>query len=357
MLVGVSKVPRAQDDDIHVPIELSDVVDKLTESSGLPEELAALVRTLGERTFVSHPTDDGNETWETQWRLTERIRALKPITDPSSIFKTVLIADDELALRNIVEEMQRRVNDLLNKNAYDSAEQTLRDLFGIKAVDNQDVTRRLSDVSNDLWKRALAFLIAAMEATMLERFEDAERNQSELSIFSEKLAWALPGHVDLARSVGHLRSYLDQQTRSYNEQKQYQEEIERLQSDPATDEFGIFTADGARIQSTLAAWSSCATVSAPTITPRQAQSQSADGICGKVVVSRPGQCSIFEEAKSHQANGAVGLVVVGIDNTNAARQDEGEHVLIPVMIVSETWGEQLPSQETGAQILLTGTHD
>ena len=190
---------------------------------------------------------------------------------------------------------------------------------------------------------------------MLEHFEDAERNQSELAMFSEKLAWALPEHVDLARSVGHLRSYLDQQTWSYNEQKQYQEEIERLKSDPATDEFGIFTADGARIQSTLTAWSSCATVSAPTITPRQAQSQSADGICGKVLVSER-QLGV-RDVKSYQAKGALGVVVIGQDNSTVP-QDEGEHVLIPVMVVLDSRGKQiLLKQDPGSHIAFRGKRD
>ena len=171
MLAGVSKTPKSADDE---PLELEDVVADLTNASGLSEDDARLVKMLGDCAFVSHPTDKGNASWLTRAQLVERIKTLKPITDPSAIFATVLNPEDALALRAIVDEMQRRVGAQLDGGDFESAAATLRALFSIEVIDNVHVTRMVEGVKDSVFARARDVDRVAMEAVMRERCDNAE---------------------------------------------------------------------------------------------------------------------------------------------------------------------------------------
>ena len=175
MLVGVSKaVTGYLDDGEIVNIELDDIVGDLTNATGLSEDDTRLVKMLGDRAFVSHPADKGNASWLTRALVLERIRALDPITDPSAIFATVLNPEDDLALRAIVNEMQRRAGVQLDGGDFESAAATLRALFSIEVIDNVHVTRMVEGVKDSVFARARDVDRVAMEAVMRERCDDAE---------------------------------------------------------------------------------------------------------------------------------------------------------------------------------------
>ena len=155
-------------------VELEDIVDDLTNASGLSEDDARLVKMLGDRAFVSHPTDKGNASWLTRAPLLERIQTLEAIREPSAIFATVLSTEDDLALRDIVTEMERRVGVQLDGRDYAAAAATLRTLMRIDVIDNVHVTRMLHGVKDLVHARARDVERAAIEAVMQERFDDAE---------------------------------------------------------------------------------------------------------------------------------------------------------------------------------------
>ena len=363
MLVGVSRTPKTQDED---DVELEDVVERLTDPSGLPPEHANLVETLGSRTFVSHPTDEGNETWLNHSQLVERIRDLQPITDPKSIFKTVLIKEDELELCNIVKEMQEQVDEVLNKGDYDSAEETLRDLFSIQAIESKHVDDLLSGVKDDLWERARVILREVMDAVMVGRVEDAESVLSRVSGFSEKLAGALPEGVDMTSLTRTMRKFADQQMQGYHKEKDLQEQIKQLERH-RTDELGVRLC-GERIPSKLAAWSSRGSVNAEIVACDDGDvdmlgDMPVEKICGKVLVfrhaepSRQGTQRAVQEAKSAQAVGAVGIVIVGFSDEEIV-SDHGRDIVgveIPVMMVAdESWWQELHDEDPGTHINFEG---
>ena len=104
-------------------------------------------------------------------RLNRQARVLAlhhRLTEPGGIFKTVLIAANELELRSIVDEMRKRAIELLGGSDYDSAAQTLRDLFGIQVIENDHVTSLLAKVKEDVRALALKLHFAALDSVMLE---------------------------------------------------------------------------------------------------------------------------------------------------------------------------------------------
>ena len=69
--------------------------DLMSDTAGMSEEMANCVMELRERVFLYHPADQGNATWLKRDEIIQRIQELEVITEPSSIFCTVLTVDDE----------------------------------------------------------------------------------------------------------------------------------------------------------------------------------------------------------------------------------------------------------------------
>ena len=93
ILLGVSRVQKR--DDEGEPIELEHIRDLMSDTAGMSEDMEKCVAELRERIFLYHPSDDGNTTWLKRDEIIQRIQELEAITDPSSIFRTVLNVDDE----------------------------------------------------------------------------------------------------------------------------------------------------------------------------------------------------------------------------------------------------------------------
>ena len=80
-------------------VELEHIRDLMSDTAGMSEDMEKCVVELRERIFLYHPSDDGNATWLKRDEIIQRIQELEVITEPSSIFRTVLTVDDEKVLR------------------------------------------------------------------------------------------------------------------------------------------------------------------------------------------------------------------------------------------------------------------
>jgi hypothetical protein len=96
VLVGISQAPT-KSTETDEPLELRDISGELLHSEGLPFE--KVLNSLASQVFVFHPLGKGDDTWLKRDAIIERIRKLTPITDAGSIFSTVLMPEDEQALR------------------------------------------------------------------------------------------------------------------------------------------------------------------------------------------------------------------------------------------------------------------
>ena len=92
--LGVSRVPKI-DGDGESAIELKHVRDLMSDTAGMSEDMEKCVSELRERIFLYHPSDNGNETWLKREQIIASIQELEKISDPSSIFRTVLTVEDE----------------------------------------------------------------------------------------------------------------------------------------------------------------------------------------------------------------------------------------------------------------------
>jgi len=91
--LGVSRVPKI--DGEGEAIEFEHIRDLMSDTAGMSEAMEQCVIELRERIFLYHPSDDGNKTWLQREQIIESIQELEMITDPSSIFRTVLTVEDE----------------------------------------------------------------------------------------------------------------------------------------------------------------------------------------------------------------------------------------------------------------------
>ena len=206
LLVGVSRAPRNVDDD---DMELSDFRDELTDSSGLPDDMAEVMSALtgSGRIFVSHPLDKGNDSWLKRPQLLDAIRALEPITEPSAIFSTVLTVSDEHALHTMVSEMAGRVDASLQELDYSGAAATLDSLDIVEKIDNVRVTRLLGDVTATVLMHVLSMEREANKLAMLEQFDAAERQLRHLERAASELGRHMPRGVDVASMCTAVRAF------------------------------------------------------------------------------------------------------------------------------------------------------
>lgn len=91
--LGISHVPKVDGDG--EAIELEHIRDMMSDTAGMSDEMVQCMAELRDRIFVYHPSDNGNSTWLTREQIIESISELESITDPVSIFRTVLTVEDE----------------------------------------------------------------------------------------------------------------------------------------------------------------------------------------------------------------------------------------------------------------------
>ena len=145
----------------------------------------------------------------------------------------MLNPEDDLALRAIVNEMQRRAGVQLDGGDFESAAATLRALFCIEVIDNVHVTRMVEGVKDSVFARARDVERAALEAVMHARFDDADADLSRLEAVGGALQWAMPRNVDVGVMAQKMRVFLEMQRRRREDQRRMQEQLERMASEQA----------------------------------------------------------------------------------------------------------------------------
>ena len=105
--LGISRVPIYDSDGEK--FSLSILKGMLNDLKGMKPEEAEVVRALRSSVFIFDPLNRGEDSlgWTSREDLIALFLRLNPITEPSSVFQTVLTTEDGHALRNIVEEMSK----------------------------------------------------------------------------------------------------------------------------------------------------------------------------------------------------------------------------------------------------------
>ena len=143
--LGVSRVPK-WDDDGDNTIELENVrADHFSELAGLPSGCREVVEVLQPTLFLFSPHDKGNTTWLTRDQMVRMLRDLDAIQDSSDIFKTVLNADDEKALRRMCAHLVARGEGQLESGDYTGLCDTLRQIASLRMVGSGYVSELLAE--------------------------------------------------------------------------------------------------------------------------------------------------------------------------------------------------------------------
>ena len=103
------------------------------------EVLGALSNVL-----VFHLLGRGDDSWSKRDAILERLRGLPPIRDPSTLFQSVLVAEDKERLREMVAALGREVRSHLGSGCgdrYAEAARLVRDLLELRVVEHGFVER------------------------------------------------------------------------------------------------------------------------------------------------------------------------------------------------------------------------
>ncbi|XRB03151.1 ubiquitin carboxyl-terminal hydrolase [Pycnococcus provasolii] len=200
VVLGLSQAPRRDEDDDE-PMQLSDFQDRVSDTTGLGDDAAAIVKSLVSRMFVYDPLNRGDETWSVCDQILASLRSLPPIAEPGDVFRTVLTAEDERALRACVSEMSMRLRKGMERKEYDMVGTMLRQLSALEGIGNPLVTRMLAYAREQVALASVMLKDDAIRCAMTRGFDEADEGVRELKRAASALSKAGQATRDLARRV------------------------------------------------------------------------------------------------------------------------------------------------------------
>ena len=117
--------------------------------------------------FVFDPCERvRDDTWRTRAQLLDDLRALPAITDPAGVFRTVLTAEDERALRETVRELSARLKAGMEDGQYSAVGDALGRLRALEGVENALVTGLVGRARARVIEAAIALKDEAVRAAV-----------------------------------------------------------------------------------------------------------------------------------------------------------------------------------------------
>jgi energy-coupling factor transporter ATP-binding protein EcfA2 len=194
--LGISKVPTVFEEET---VQLKHVQALLMDTQGLHDHEARLVTILSNSLFIAHPANamDPGPGWLDRDALIRRLRSLRRVNEPGRVFQTVLMPGDTRALRAIVEELTRLLQDAMKENDFVTAADLLARLTNIDVIDNLLVTRLLYYASDTVHRG----LISMRERAMASMIEEAEVITRQLQAAARALRHNSPGFAAFAEQA------------------------------------------------------------------------------------------------------------------------------------------------------------
>ena len=202
ILLGVSQVPEkkynARTGKLS-DVQLKHVRGQFSDTEGMDEDTATVVKLLAKSLFVYHPLDMGNESWLNRKQLTTTIQGMDGIADPSRIFQSVLTFEDEAVLRKLVDELSNRLTAAMTKKRYEDAAATLQQLMQLEVIGNVFVTRLIYEATQKTERFLSGLGQEAMGLLLLNRFDDGRRIVEELQAIEDFFSGDIS---DIAGDIG-----------------------------------------------------------------------------------------------------------------------------------------------------------
>lgn len=151
ILLGITQLPALLPD--LVGAELIELKTWVKETHLTDPFHVNVLRVMSERLFIYDPLNRTNLTYHGAWTretLLKNLTSLPPIQEPLHIFKTVLNAEDERALRLICDEMKERIQGVFNRhslseNDYLTTADYLSTLYKLEIVENPYVSKLIGE--------------------------------------------------------------------------------------------------------------------------------------------------------------------------------------------------------------------
>jgi energy-coupling factor transporter ATP-binding protein EcfA2 len=218
LLLGVTKAPANRDLNFL--------------RKWLVEDTPEVMQVLSQRLFLYDPLNRGGENFWLQAECASQIALLKgiPQSQSSHIFQTVLTADDEQKLVEIVEKQSKTLSRELSRGAYSQAGTCWQSLCSLGVIDNIRVERILHLVQLRL-QHVVAMRVATFRDYVVHyRFAEAQKHLSSLHAMSSHFATASL-EIDLDELTHHRAHFEKKQAAEVKQQQEYREAQERYAAD------------------------------------------------------------------------------------------------------------------------------
>jgi hypothetical protein len=190
----------------------------------LVKDTPEVMQVLSKRLFLYDPLNRGGSDFWGQAECASQIALLKgiPESESSHIFQTVLTAEDEQKLVEIVEKQSKTLSKELSRGAYSQAGACWQSLRRLSVIDNIRVERMLhfaqSRVQHVVTKRVATY----RDYVVHYQFDEAERYLSALRAMSSHFATASL-ELDLDELVRHRAYFEKKQAAEVKQQQEYRE--------------------------------------------------------------------------------------------------------------------------------------
>jgi energy-coupling factor transporter ATP-binding protein EcfA2 len=218
LLLGVTQVPEDID------------IDSLRE--WLLEDTPDVMQVLSRRLFLYDPLNRGGSDFWSRDQCAFQLAALQGIPQSQScnIFQTVLTADDEQKLVEIVEKQSKTLKEALDDGSYAEAGSRWQALQRLGVIDNIRVERMLHLVQLRLQHVVSRRVAMFRECVVHYDFDEAQKHLSALRAMGSHFHKA-DLELDLSELERHRVFFQKKQCGELADQRRYREAQERYASD------------------------------------------------------------------------------------------------------------------------------
>lgn len=192
ILVGITQVPELSRRQSQRPLESLKSWLVSEDGGQLDSFEREIIQSFAQRLFIYHPLDMVNElNWDGGLRRHDLLNTLDQmgeIYSPNEVFSIALTADDEKGLREICEEMAKKIEESLKNKYYEDANLLLEYAYKIKQVDHPRVTAFV-ELCRDSIVKHFSLLIQEIDRELASKPQNLTPRAQELfQIISEGIS-------------------------------------------------------------------------------------------------------------------------------------------------------------------------
>eukprot|EP00928_Gymnodinium_smaydae_P061201 TRINITY_DN45344_c0_g1_i1.p1 TRINITY_DN45344_c0_g1~~TRINITY_DN45344_c0_g1_i1.p1 ORF type:complete len:952 (-),score=99.80 TRINITY_DN45344_c0_g1_i1:132-2987(-) len=171
VILAISQAPTVHP-ETGKPMSLASYQKKLLDPSGLDDEAKQFLSAIGDANVILyHLLGRGDSTWLQREAMIERIKILRPIEEPSSLFQSAINDSDKESLRDLVHQLGDEVKRFIDSGEYEAAADIASDLFELNLVGHSFISSLVDTV--------IDALIGERMSTVRSMIEDPRENAGD----------------------------------------------------------------------------------------------------------------------------------------------------------------------------------